>query len=187
MGGNLVYAFQPTGALDFPNEVLGIGISPDGRMLASIPFDGPVKLWDLKDYKLVRELGGFGGYDTSDISFSPDGQVVASDTATGLFLWKTSDGTELLGGNPGINSMAAAFSPDGRFLAYSEIGEKHNVVLSSPDGTQKIRTLEGHASPVGVLIFSPDSSLLLSSDWVETRIWQVEDGQLIYVGKSVCP
>jgi len=191
MGGNLVHAFQPPGALDFPNEVLGIGISPDGTMLASIPFDGPVKLWDLKDYKLVRELrglaGGSGGYDTSDISFSPDGQLVASDTATGLFLWKTSDGTELLGGNPGINSMAAAFSPDGRFLAYSEIGEKYNVVLSSPDGTQKIRTLEGHPAPVGVLIFSPDSSLLLSSDWVETRIWQVEDGQLMYVGKSSCP
>jgi len=187
MGGNLVHAFQPTGALDFPNEVLGIGISPDGTMLASIPSDGPVKLWDLKDYNLVRELGSSGGYDTSDISFSPDGQLVASDAATGLFLWKTPDGTELLGGNPGISSMAAAFSPDGHILAYGEIGEKFDVVLSSPDGTQKIRTLEGHPAPVGILFFSPDGSLLLSSDWVETRIWQVEDGQLIYVGKNSCP
>ncbi|MEJ2352625.1 MAG: hypothetical protein P8Y03_22800 [Anaerolineales bacterium] len=187
MEGNLVGAFQPTGALDWPNEVLGMGISPDGTMLASIPFDGPVKLWGLEDYKLVRELGGSGGYDTSDIAFSPDGMLVAADTATGLFLWKTSDGTELLGGNPGINSMAAAFSPDGRFLAYGEIGEKFEVVLSSPDGTEKIRTLEGHPGPVGILFFSPDSSLLLSSDWVETRIWQVEDGQLMYVGKSTCP
>jgi WD40 repeat protein len=187
MEGNLVHAFQPTGALGFPNEVLGIGISPDGTMLATIPFDGPVKLWDLEDYKLVRELGGTGGYDTSDISFSPDGQLVASDTATGLFLWKTSDGTELLGGNPGINSMAMAFSPDGRYLAYGESGEKFDVVLSSPDGAKRIRTLEGHPAPVGILFFSPDSSLLLSSDWVETRIWQVEDGQLMYIGKSVCP
>jgi WD40 repeat protein len=187
MQGNLIHAFQPPDALGYPNEVLGIGISPDGRMLATIPFDGPVKLWDLKDYKLVRELGAYGGYDTSDISFSPNGQLIASDTANGLFLWMTSDGTELLGGNPSINSMAMAFSPDGRFLAYSEIGEKFDVILSSPDGTQKVRTLEGHPSPVGILFFSPDSSLLLSSDWVETRIWQVEDGQLIYIGKSACP
>jgi WD40 repeat protein len=186
MEGNLVYALQPPGAIGFPNEVLGIGISPDGTMLATIPFDGPVKLWDLIDYELVRELGGSGGYDTSYISFSPDGQLVASNAATGLFLWKTSDGTELLGGNPGINSMAVAFSPDGRFLAYSEIGEKFDVVLSSPDGTQKIRILEGHPAPVGILFFSPDSSLLMSSDWVETRIWRVEDGQLLYVGKSTC-
>jgi WD40 repeat protein len=187
MEGTLIHAFQPPGALDFPNEVVGIGIYPDGTMFATIPFDGPVKLWELIDYKLVRDLGGTGGYDTSDISFSPDGQLVASDTATGLFLWKTSDGTELLGGNPGINSMAAAFSPDGRFLAYSEIGEKFDVVLSSPDGAKRIRTLEGHPTPVGILFFSPDSSLLLSSDWVETRIWQVEDGQLMYIGRSSRP
>jgi len=83
--------------------------------------------------------------------------------------------------------MAVAFSPDGRFLAYGESGEKFDVVLSSPDGSQKIRTLEGHPSPIGTLIFSPDSSLLLSSDWVETLIWRVEDGQLLYVGKNICP
>jgi WD40 repeat protein len=146
---------------------------------------------------LIRDLrglaGGSGGYDTSDISFSPDGQLVAADTATGLFLWKTSDGTELLGGNPGINSMAMAFSPDGRFLAYGEISfyeetmAKFDVVFSSPDGTQKIRTLEGLPAPIGILFFSPDSSLLLSSDWNETRIWRVEDGQLLYIGKSSCP
>jgi WD40 repeat protein len=192
MQGNLIHAFQPPGALGFPNEVLGIGVSPDGTMLATIPFDGPVKLWDLKDYRLVRELGSFGGYDTSDIFFSPDGQLVAADTASGLFLWQTSDGTELLGGNPGINTMAVAFSPDGRFLAYGEIGEKHDgvkfyVVLSSPDGTQKFRTLEGHPAHIGIVFFSPDSSLLLSSDWNETRIWRVDDGQLLYIGKSSCP
>ena len=197
MEGNLVHAFQPPGAIGYPDEVLGIGISPDGMMLATIPFDGPVKLWDLMDYTLVRELrglaGGSGGYDTSDISFSPDGQLVAADTATGLFLWKTSDGIELLGGNPGINSMAMAFSPDGRFLAYGEISvyeetmAKFNIVFSSPDGTQKIRTLEGLPAPIGILFFSPDSSLLLSSDWNETRIYRVEDGQLMYVGKSACP
>ncbi len=187
MGGNLIHAFQPPGTLGYPDQVLGIGISPEGTMLATIPFDGPVKLWDFKNYKLIRELGGTGGYDTSDISFSPDGQLVASDTATGLFLWKTSDGTELLGGNPGINSMAVDFSPDERYLAYAEIGEKFNVILSSSDGTQKIRTLEGHAAPVGIVFFSPDGSLLLSSDWIETRIWRVEDGQLLYIGKSACP
>ena len=186
MQGNLIHAFQPPGALGFPDEVLGIGVSSDGKILATIPFDGPVKLWDLQDYELVRELGAYGGYDTSDISFSPNSQLVASDTANGLFLWQTSDGTELLGGNPGINSMAVAFSPDGRFLAYGEVGEKFDVVLSTPDGTQMIRTLEGHPAPVGILFFSPNSTLLLSSDWVETRIWRVEDGQLLYVGKSSC-
>lgn len=187
MDGNEAFAFQPTGANDLPNEILGIGISPDGKLLATIPFEGPVKLWNSQDGSLIKKLGGTGAFDTADIVFSPDGQLVAADTATGLFLWKTTDGTELLGGNPGINSMAVAFSPDGRFLAYGEIGEKSVIVLASPDGQDKIRTLEGHAAPVGELIFSPDGSHLLSSDWVESRLWRVEDGALISIGKTACP
>ena len=187
MNGNEVFAFQPTGADNLPNEVPGIGISPDGKVLATIPFDGPVKLWNAQDGSLIKQLGGTGAFDTADIVFSPDGQLVAADTATGLFLWKTVNGTELLGGNPGINSMAVAFAPDGRFLAYGEIGEKSVIVLASPDGKDKIRTLEGHAAPVGELIFSPDGSHLLSSDWVETRLWRVEDGVLISIGKTACP
>jgi WD40 repeat protein len=177
--GKQVNAFQPGGG-----EVMNIGVSRNGKMLATIPSDGSVKLWDLDNYKLIRELGGSGGYDTSDIAFSPDGQFVAADLATGLFLWKISDGTELLGGNSAINSMAVVFSPDGHFLAYSDI---NNVVLSSPDGTQKINMLEGHQTPVFKLLFSPDGSMLASVDDTEIRIWQVEDGKLLYIGKSKCP
>lgn len=182
--GEQMYAFQPTGADDFPSEVLGMGISPDGTRLASIPFDGPVKVWDLDGFKLIRELGGSGGYDTSDVTFSPDGQFVAADLATGLFLWRVSDGTELLGGNPGINSMAVAFSPDGHFLAYSDRDE---IILSSPDGRQKLKTLEGHQAQVFELVFSPDGSMLASADDREIRVWQVDSGKLLYVGKSECP
>lgn len=185
--GNLINAFQPTGALGLPTEVLGIGISPDGSMLATIPFDGPVKLWWTGNFRLIRVLGAYGGFDTSDISFSPDGKLISVDTATGLFLWETSTGRTLIQGNPGINTMATIFSPDGRFLAYGEIGEKNKVVVSTPDGAQKIRILDGLVGPTGILFFSPDSSLLLASDWVETRIWRVDDGQLMFIGKSSCP
>ena len=187
ISGNLVNSFQPTGALGFPDEVLGIGISPDGSMLATIPFDGPVKVWRTGNFSLLRVLGATGGFDTSDISFSPDGKLVAADTATGLFLWETSTGRALIQGNPGINTMATIFSPDGRFFAYGEIGEKNKVVVSTPDGTQKIRILDGLTGPAGILFFSPDSSLLLASDWGENRIWRVDDGQLLLIGKSTCP
>ena len=48
--GNPVSSFQPTGADDFPSEVLGMAISPDGTMLATIPFNGPVKLWSVETF-----------------------------------------------------------------------------------------------------------------------------------------
>jgi WD40 repeat protein len=184
MDGKEIGAFQPTGALDWPSRVMGAGISPDGKLLATAPEDGPVKLWNLATFTKVAELGGTGAYDTSDVAFSPDGQFVAADLATGLFLWKAADGRALLDNNSQINSMAFAFSPDGRFLAYANL---YDVVLSSPDGAQVIRTLEGHTSPVWSLVFSPDSSKLVTSDGVEVRIWQVPDGTLLYTGKSYCP
>jgi WD40 repeat protein len=188
MTGSEVGAFQPTGAGDFPADIQGIGISPDGTVLATIPFDGPVKLWDTQSFQLVQTLGATGGFITSDVVFSPDGAFVAADSATGLFLWKTAGGAQLMGGNPGINSMAVEFSPDGQVLAYGEITETNRVVLSSPDGSKIIRTLEGSPlSPVGELLFSPDSSLLLAMDWVEVRVWRVEDGSLLSVGKTACP
>ena len=41
--------------------------------------------------------------------------------------------------------------------------------------------------PVWELFFSPDSSLLAATDGKEIRIWIVEDGTLLHVGKAACP
>jgi WD40 repeat protein len=183
--GDLVDAFQPTGRDDFPSEVLGIGISPDGQTLATIPSDGPLSLWDLDGFNKLADLGGTGGYDTSDAVFSPDGQYVVADLATSLSLWRISDGHSML--EKAINSMAAAFSPDGRFLAYSDFQDDNKVYLTSPDGSQILHLLEGHPGPVWDLFFSPDSTLLASTDGLELRIWQVEGEVLLYVGKAACP
>lgn len=177
--GEPVHAFQPGGG-----EVFGIGISPDGTRLATIPMDGPVKLWDTKDFQALIEVGGTGGYDTSDVAFSMDGGFLAADLATGLSVWDAANQTLLW---DGINSMAFAFSPVGNILAYSDIGEDNTIVLSSPDGKQKLQKLERHEGPIWELLFSPDGSLLASADGLEIRIWRVGDGKLLYVGKSVCP
>lgn len=166
-------------------EVLGLGISPDGTTLAAIPYDGPVGLWDLTENKMASELGGTGGYDTSDAVFSPDGQYLAADLATGIFLWRVTDGS--LVWNDIHNSLAVTYSPDGRFLAYSNIDDSNKVMLTAPDGKSIIREIEGMQGPVWELFFSPDSSLLAATDGLEIRIWQVQDGSLLYNGKSACP
>jgi WD40 repeat protein len=177
--GELINEFQPGGG-----EIVGIGISPDGTTIATIPLDGPVKLWDTKNDQVVAELGGTGGYDTSDVAFSGDGQFIAADLATGLAVWDIKSQTMLW---DGINSMAFAFSPDKNLLAYADISENNDLILSSPDGKQIHKKFSGHQGPVWELIFSPDGQLLASTDGIDLRIWQVEDGELLYIGKSECP
>jgi len=168
-----------------PVEALGIGISKDGSMLATVSFDGPVSQWDLDTLEKIKDLGGSGGYDTSDAEFSPDGQYLAADLATGIFLWQVSDGN--LVWNEVKNSMAVTFSPDGKYLAYSDVDDGNKVFLTSPDGARVIRTIEGIQSPVWALFFSPDGSLLAASDGIEIHIWRVEDRTLLYIGKAACP
>jgi WD40 repeat protein len=177
--GELVNEFQPGGG-----EIFGIGISPDGKTVATVPFDGPVNLWDRTSFQTVAEMGGTGGFDTSDVAFSSDGQYLAADLATGLAIWDIKSQTMLW---DGINSMAFAFSPDKNLLAYADISENNDLILGSPDGNQIHKKLSGHQGPVWELIFSPDGQLLASTDGIDLRIWQIEDGELLYIGKSECP
>ena len=180
--GALLDAFQPTGANDLPNEIQGIGVSPDGALLGSIPFDGPARVWDLTTKKEIADLGGTGGDVISDIEFSPDGQFVAADQAGHLSLWSTSDWHVLW---TDISSMAFAFSPDGRFLAYSDL-DNNDVSFRSLDESQPPGTLRGDEFPIYELFYSPDGNWLAAAG-AGIQIWQVETGQLAYIGKAECP
>ena len=140
-------------------------------------------LWNKDSFQMAGELGGTGGFDTSDVAFSTNGQYVAADLATGLSIWDIADQTLLW---DGINSMAFAFSPVDEVLAYSDINKNNDITLSSPDGKQVLKQLSGHQGPVWGMIFSPDGQLLASTDGIDLRIWRVEDGELLYIGKSDC-
>lgn len=181
--GNLLDAFQPTGADDLPKEIEGIGVSPNGTMLGSIPFDGPAKVWDLTTKKEIANLGGTGGDSVSDIAFSPDGQYVAADQIGRLSLWRASDWKILL---TDVSSIAFAFSPDSSLLAYSDVNENYNVFLHPLVGTAPSRMLEGDQTQIYELFFSPDGTLLAAAG-AGIKIWETDTGQLSYVGKATCP
>ena len=181
--GEPLDAFEPTGADNLPNEIQGIGISPDGTMLGSVPFDGPARVWNLADKKEIANLQVSGGDITSDIAFCPDGQFVAADPIGQLTLWRTSDWKKIWSG---VTSMAFAFSPDSRFLAYSDMNDNYNVNLRPLDGTGETHTLEKEQTFIYDLFFSPDGALLASAG-AGNQIWEVETGQLLYLGKATCP
>lgn len=178
--GNLLKEFLPGGL-----DVVGLGISPDGSRLATITFEGPPRVWDLAEGKPIAELGSSGAFSGADAAFSPDGRVVGiSLGGFPVSLWQIPEGTQLWSGG----DFSLALSPDGRYLAYSDTYEAGNalVVLRSSNGAEVIQTLSGHIGVIWRLLFSPDSSRLISAGEA-MRVWEVPSGQLLNILAAECP
>lgn len=186
----IVRAWDSRTGTSFPpievgGEVVGIGVSPDGKTLAVVLSDGPVQLWDLATGQQVSILSGTGGYDTSEPVFSPDGQYIAVDLATGIYIWALPSGREIW--TNVANSMSVAYSPDGSYLAYSNIDQSNKVLLGPADAQGEFQSIAEMRGPVWELFFSPDSKLLIATDGIELHIWQTAHGKLLYNFDLTCP
>ncbi|MBM0745542.1 AAA-like domain-containing protein (plasmid) [Phormidium sp. CLA17] len=107
----------------------------------------------------------------NSVSFSPDGQTIASasDDKT-IKLWSR-DGTELKtlnGHHDSVNSVS--FSPDGQTIASAS--DDKTIKLWSRDGTE-LKTLNGHRGTVTSVSFSPDGQTIASaSDDKTIKLWK---------------
>jgi WD40 repeat protein/tetratricopeptide (TPR) repeat protein len=112
------------------------------------------------------------------VSFSPDGQFIASASADKTVkLWRT-DGTllkPLMEHNDEVWSVS--FSPDGQFIASASADK--TVKLWRIDGTL-LKTLTGHKDKVYGVSFSPDGQLIASASADKTiKLWRA-DGILLH-------
>ena len=107
-------------SLDFPNEMVSVGFSPDSQTLAA----GGVEKWPdaaiwtyaVGDWQPVLEYAEF--WNIPDLAYTPDGQIlVGGGTSRNVRVWRTSDGEELsiLYHAGQVTSMD--MSPDGSLLA----------------------------------------------------------------------
>ncbi len=143
--------------------------SPVGSRLASVSWDGGLRLWDADTGELLHELELPGN--SRDLAFSPDGAIIAAGSDGDVRLWDVETGEFLrsLEGNTG-DVRAVAFSPDGVMLAAGV--EDGTIRLWDVRTGAFLRALDAHTGWVTRLRFSTDGVILFSNDGT-VRLWGV--------------
>ncbi|HEY9665393.1 MAG TPA: AAA-like domain-containing protein, partial [Coleofasciculaceae cyanobacterium] len=127
----------------------------------------------------VKERNRLEGHNrvVLDVSFSPDGQTLASTSEDDTIKLWSLDGSELKtlrGHRSWVSSVS--FSPDGQMIV-SASGDG-TIKVWSLDGSE-LQTLQGHSGGVSSISFSPDNQILASGSWDNTiKLWSLDGREL---------
>jgi len=161
--------------------ITGIAFSSNGENLATSSRDGNLLLWDATNFEATPiTLSEADSHFISNIAFDPDGTTLASNGEDGIILWDLTD----LESEPVVltplnneGESVGAFSPDGNILATIS-GEPSNAgTINLRDLTNleaEPTVLSGHTASIIQIAFSPDGTVLATSDWQGfIRLWDL--------------
>ncbi|NEQ40858.1 MAG: response regulator [Okeania sp. SIO3I5] len=151
------------------DRIISMDVSSNSHTLATVGADNNIKIWDFTDNKLLEKLSFSTNSTVTKISFSPDGEILASASEDcTIKLWNL-NGEELAifkGHSKTITSIS--FSPDGQILAS---GSNDNTIkLWSLINETEIYTLQDHTQAITSIDFSPDGKTLASASNDKTVI-----------------
>ncbi|MHA2238444.1 MAG: serine hydrolase [Candidatus Hodarchaeales archaeon] len=161
--------------------VVSVAFSPDDKLLASSSIDGSIHIWNTSDGQILQILLGHHFF-VASVSFSIDGQILASCGNERLNLWNVSSG-QLIKSSSLIESPSRSwydvkFSPiNSSVLAVSQ---GNNVELWDIESQTIIHTLSGHTGALLSVEFSDEGKILATSSADSSvKTWNVTSGGLI--------
>jgi len=168
----------------FPDAVISVSFSPDGKYLAAGSYE-ELHLFDTQDYKLIKKVKIPAG-DVHSLAWHPTELQLAVGYYQNWALYTIPElEPTVLPGKPLGYVTGIAFDPEGKWIVGSTEGENiHQVSLTD---NKLIRTIEGHGYPVYDVAVSPDGKYLASVAGDENRVtrpgpvklWNAETGALI--------
>jgi len=186
VAGNAIWWDTITGQTiqTFPvGPFYGVGLSPDGRLLAFGTEGGAVCWLNAEMGELLDTSSGAHRDTVVGIAFSADGKQAASVAWDGtLALWDPSSFRRMTApffkGHL-LGAHAVAFSPDNHRLATSSVG-REAVRLWDVSTHQELITLAGQASAIAFVAFSPDGCWLAAcGEEGQLHLWRAPSWQEI--------
>lgn len=170
------------------SSATSVDFSQDGEFIVVGEYYGNVRLWSVQTGEIQKTFQG-PSY-IKDVSFSPDGQIVAAtgiiyqgnDAEAKMQWWDISSGSSLYEWQTALASnlweIAAVFSPDGKTFAALSIGD--NILRLWDTATRQIRytfILVDDQSERG-FAFTPDSqTIAIATSDRFVKFWDIYSGQ----------
>ena len=183
--------------------VRGVAFSPDGQRLASISRHAPaggsaasgeVVIWDLSNGQSVLTLPGLtesGNGSGTNVTFSPDGQYLATSEDRTVHVWNAATGQEVLTAAEPRRLLSRRW----RIVETARGSPPRVATGRSRSGTRSPErracdSSAGHTSAVHGLTYSPDGRRLVTAAggtnkggerlYSEIKLWDALTGQEIF-------
>ena len=154
--------------------------TPDGTRLITVEQQGGMKLWDVETGALVGEIAKKGNFENlmKNFEFSPDGKLIATFYLGDTRLWDART-AELKFKLLDSETTDGTFSPDGRWLATASREKGSAARIWSVETGELKLSLPPTLDKSNFVKFSPDGSLLLTTNDKGVTVWDAATGELL--------
>ncbi len=161
--------------------------SPDGQTIVGAGMGWPIRVWNIRDGTVMRDLAGSGMPDSNcywresptsavgipdasdntclaySLAYSPDGKTIAAGSKRWLRLWDAGSGALIRTFDDAREIGGLGFAPDGKLLG--SVSEDGTATIWNISTGAKVHQLSVSRRPLRSVAFSPDGTAVAVSGW----------------------